>query len=636
MTSLQPSDVFKDIESACLQENILNCKSVERIKIILNTFNDKNMENKDANELTQLINTIFNDHYTNTQLINDFNHIKYHHHADDKDEIFAETFKHFTNSMQTDCHFQKCKSIERRYKDRSKLINKYTISTDTKHNNYYDFHNEYIIKLITRIHVYFLHSYDLLYKPEHLNTDDENKKNQPDDEIAKAMNIIAEKRSTLQVSLNNTKYIEMNEEHKHDFIDYQEICQSMKRQKILIQEAQLRTAFSKYKDDKNKFISDIIDAYCANDDLNEIKLGTTEQSKKKIYQHILKTYVKPSDLNNHNLIKITQIIIKESYADIDAQQVVQIAARANINGKLFIKGNPEFKNSTKFGKMFKDINGYNKKHFAQIYTKIHTNSWLNISALKINVIEHKENLQIVAIKNDNNLYELGTRFYFWNCKNDHQNYIKRKYLNLKEEMLKNNVIAFDITRWDYLNVEAETDLKTDEAKHIVSNGFDNTIYGIDLSTPLTIQHLCALKLYTDYTKECELFCATLRSENKIKITQIANWAKLLIECVQCYGNRLKGNKRYYRGVNKVFRFHSFVARFNLPTSTTTSLEQAISFSDNIGLTFELRKYKQRYDVFKFDCSKLSGFGSEKETLFFGGDTVLKISSIWQIVNNKWE
>ena len=38
---------------------------------------------------------------------------------------------------------------------------------------------------------------------------------------------------------------------------------------------------------------------------------------------------------------------------------------------------------------------------------------------------------------------------------------------------------------------------------------------------------------------------------------------------------------------------------------------------------------------KFECALFSCFSDERETLFFGGDTVLRIKGIWQWANGKW-
>eukprot|EP01084_Bolivina_argentea_P154359 269095_1 len=79
----------------------------------------------------------------------------------------------------------------------------------------------------------------------------------------------------------------------------------------------------------------------------------------------------------------------------------------------------------------------------------------------------------------------------------------------------------------------------------------------------------------------------------------------------------------------------FVARFNLPTSTTTNSYLAMNkFSSSNGLVLRLCKYRPIYDVFKLDCSALSDFDDEEESLFFGGNTVLRIASICKF-ETKW-
>ena len=107
--------------------------------------------------------------------------------------------------------------------------------------------------------------------------------------------------------------------------------------------------------------------------------------------------------------------------------------------------------------------------------------------------------------------------------------------------------------------------------------------GIDKGVPFDEPHLRALKLYTDFTELCDKFCAILREGNPKKVAQIANWAKTLIETIQCYGSRINVNdakKTYYRGVNKTFVFRMVVSRFHLPQSTTSSVKFTVSRSDS--------------------------------------------------------
>eukprot|EP01084_Bolivina_argentea_P281646 481924_1 len=112
---------------------------------------------------------------------------------------------------------------------------------------------------------------------------------------------------------------------------------------------------------------------------------------------------------------------------------------------------------------------------------------------------------------------------------------------------------------------------TSKIKTIVSNGFRKAVYGICKNNPIDLQHLLAVKFYTDSSKLCDMLTTTLRSTDVKRISQIANWAKLLTESVQCYGTALKRGKKhkYYRGISKRFQFEMIAMRFNLPTSTTT-------------------------------------------------------------------
>eukprot|EP01083_Nonionella_stella_P184417 669391_1 len=89
--------LFADKEPcALLAQDTLNCKAMNRIKIILNEFDDSNFMKKFA--------SIFIDNnYTNTSLLNDFHHVKYTHHADDDDCVFEQIFSYITEAIDTRC-----------------------------------------------------------------------------------------------------------------------------------------------------------------------------------------------------------------------------------------------------------------------------------------------------------------------------------------------------------------------------------------------------------------------------------------------------------------------------------------------------------------------------------------------------
>eukprot|EP01084_Bolivina_argentea_P185996 320660_1 len=224
--------------------------------------------------------------------------------------------------------------------------------------------------------------------------------------------------------------------------------------------------------------------------------------------------------------------------------------------------------------------------------------------------------------------------------------VEPMYSNLKEEILSDNKLTLDM--WNNLQKECETMIKSEKIKKISANGNDVDIYHIFGDYPFTIPHLLGMKLYTDFTNLCTLFnnafrlkkfagstyesVASLKNRNK----KYANMAKWLVECVQCFGKLYLGKKKYYRGVNQQFLFKKFVTMFRVPLSTTSNFTMASNFSGGgKGLIIEMRKYADGRDVSCFYCATVSAFDSEEEVLFFGGNSVLRISCIYQIYNNKW-
>eukprot|EP01084_Bolivina_argentea_P156657 273015_1 len=137
------------------KHDISSCAFVERIKNLLNKFNaiiEDSTENKIDDALLQLINdTFIKNDYSRTQLINDFHHIKYDHYADSDDYKFAAIYNYITSNTSNICQFKRCHHVQRHYRGRSKLINQYNLQHD----------DGYSIELISRIHVYFIHSYDI-------------------------------------------------------------------------------------------------------------------------------------------------------------------------------------------------------------------------------------------------------------------------------------------------------------------------------------------------------------------------------------------------------------------------------------------------------------------------------------------
>ena len=61
----------------------------------------------------------------------------------------------------------------------------------------------------------------------------------------------------------------------------------------------------------------------------------------------------------------------------------------------------------------------------------------------------------------------------------------------------------------------------------------------------------------------------------------------------------------------------------------------LKFATASGLVLKVGQYQDKGDVMKIECEIFSCFPEERETLFFGGDTVLRVKGILQWATGKW-
>ena len=66
----------------------------------------------------------------------------------------------------------------------------------------------------------------------------------------------------------------------------------------------------------------------------------------------------------------------------------------------------------------------------------------------------------------------------------------------------------------------------------------------------------------------------------------------------------------------------------------TQFQIGLKFATESGLLLKVGQYADKDGIMKFECELFSCFPDERETLFFGGDTVLKIKGIMQCIG-KW-
>eukprot|EP01083_Nonionella_stella_P221283 790744_1 len=294
------------------------CEAIKRIKYILHEFNDnplhKDREENESNLMDKFAAIFIDNHYTNTSLLNDFHHVKYIHDADDNDEAFAKIYEYFTDGIGTICNEKQCRFIERHYRDRSVLQNDYILSDEKHDNDEFNPHeSRYMMDLISRIHVYFIHSYHInrftLNEVRRVNeqTDDDTRMQLSTDIMNKKRNIIDinwdndkfNEPAHLSTSKDNESAIDWTK--MHNILQTHNACCNIN---IAIQD--LKTAFSAYRgsDHENRLMVDLIDAYYATNDTslplsNAISINSLHNDythRHTIYGIILFQYFEKRDI----------------------------------------------------------------------------------------------------------------------------------------------------------------------------------------------------------------------------------------------------------------------------------------------------------------------------------------------------
>ena len=224
-------------------------------------------------------------------------------------------------------------------------------------------------------------------------------------------------------------------------------------------------------------------------------------------------------------------------------------------------------------------------------------------------------------KNAHEQYSVGFRYFYWEFYKDNKDkanvlvefrsgqqlvesnqgyllcdwYIPAKYSTFKEEITNNETAPFSIKDWQQTEAKAtmklETWLETEDArKLIVGDGVPTNhknkwkkIYDITDGAVITIYHIMSLLFYCNYTAQAYEFSATFRRifwnetdrSLKKRHSKVAQWGRLLRECVDCWGYFMDEDdaNMFYHGISKEMLFKSTSFKVFGPVSTTTGLFQ---------------------------------------------------------------
>ena len=266
-------------------------------------------------------------------------------------------------------------------------------------------------------------------------------------------------------------------------------------------------------------------------------------------------------------------------------------------------------------------------------------------------------------------FDFGIYLEYW--RHGRRNSVIPIYETLREELTQNRHATISEETYVQLVQTCESFLSVGFKANDI--GRSNEICNIAPGTAITIEHLIALKIYTDFDRlqtEFKRHCRRLHIGESLESVmernqEIAHWSRLLRESVMFWGKTMAKKEEFYCGLTARLVLRSLNQRFECPLSTTRSFGMIFSlnhihirlsfvheyssyvrclqstigvaqrFTDNYrGVILRIKRANTRTRC--FDVSSLSVYSEEEERLFIG--STIKIIDIvtFNDVDGKWE
>merc|ERR1711971_237138 len=178
--------------------------------------------------------------------------------------------------------------------------------------------------------------------------------------------------------------------------------------------------------------------------------------------------------------------------------------------------------------------------------------------------------------------------------------VSPRFESLKEEALESG--AVDIEEFNATVVDEAGRYLAGRKCKAMNSAFDAFEFGIAKNSPLSLRHVQAVLLYTDFSEFSTAFSSSFRKLSWNDSIRDANQrnacffhtAKALRECVQLFGCENTGYGRngtergpFFTGMSVVLNIPSFAINLQGPTSTSKQNEVAMRFAGHDGLIIKL-------------------------------------------------
>eukprot|EP01084_Bolivina_argentea_P145190 254539_1 len=220
-------------------------------------------------------------------------------------------------------------------------------------------------------------------------------------------------------------------------------------------------------------------------------------------------------------------------------------------------------------------------------------------------------------------------------------FVSQKYTNLKREMLSNALKKIPMLQWNHINTKAEEFMKCNKMRSLraakaINYGFD--FGNIEQAESIGVEHIICILIYCNFSAIKHSLTDTYKPMNKYeqwkdvrsKHSEYANFARILTETIECFGDNIDGNKLFYHCVLGAFELHSLDARFFVPTSMTQQLSVITYYCSQYSDGLILGLTAIHSDLKYLNCSFLSDFTNELEVIFLGGKNTLRFCAIYDL------
>jgi len=252
-------------------------------------------------------------------------------------------------------------------------------------------------------------------------------------------------------------------------------------------------------------------------------------------------------------------------------------------------------------------------------------------------------------RNKGKVMPFGESITYWD--RSHHLYCKRKYADLREELLENALYSISPELFDQIMYFGSVFLDTEKGRRTVALRDHDWMKRskIAMGTRITRQHLLALYCYTNLGALRSRFLkmgyrhyynheTVSREELMVQHQEMWHWSRLLLECVHCFGSPLDGDWKYYHGVNCQLLFDRFNIMMDCPSSLTLDKDFAYTFSSGpgSGIMVELNHGTlSDLQSLGLDNSLISEFPFEEERFIFHSYVSIKDIVINGLHHDQW-